>query len=111
VPDTVTNGSADAAFAADEITVEICAVTSQQTTRQRMVLPAKSRLLDIRRTSGLCDELARAWDCAAGFAVFGENRSLQSPLEDGDRVEILRPLQADPKEARRQRARLAKGKA
>jgi putative ubiquitin-RnfH superfamily antitoxin RatB of RatAB toxin-antitoxin module len=29
-------------------------------------------------------------------------------LRDGDRVELLRPLAADPKEARRRRARIAK---
>jgi putative ubiquitin-RnfH superfamily antitoxin RatB of RatAB toxin-antitoxin module len=29
-------------------------------------------------------------------------------LRDGDRVELLRPLAADPKEARRQRARAAR---
>jgi putative ubiquitin-RnfH superfamily antitoxin RatB of RatAB toxin-antitoxin module len=29
-------------------------------------------------------------------------------LQDGDRVELLRPLAADPKEARRRRARVAK---
>jgi putative ubiquitin-RnfH superfamily antitoxin RatB of RatAB toxin-antitoxin module len=37
--------------------------------------------------------------------AFGRRVSLDTPLADGDRVEILRPLAADPKEARRQRAR------
>jgi putative ubiquitin-RnfH superfamily antitoxin RatB of RatAB toxin-antitoxin module len=39
----------------------------------------------------------------AGYAVFGLRVEGDSPLRDGDRVELLRPLQADPKEARRQR--------
>ena len=39
-----------------------------------------------------------------GFAVFGERATLEYRLRDGDRVELLRPLQADPKEARRRRA-------
>ncbi len=38
------------------------------------------------------------------FAIFGCATTLDAPLNDGDRVEILRPLQRDPKEARRQRA-------
>ncbi len=38
--------------------------------------------------------------------VFGRLRSLDDPLRDGDRVEIYRPLQVDPKEARRIRADL-----
>jgi putative ubiquitin-RnfH superfamily antitoxin RatB of RatAB toxin-antitoxin module len=41
------------------------------------------------------------------FAVFGRRAAAEAPLRDGDRVEITRPLQADPKEARRSRARVA----
>jgi putative ubiquitin-RnfH superfamily antitoxin RatB of RatAB toxin-antitoxin module len=41
------------------------------------------------------------------FAVFGRRAAAEAPLGDGDRVEITRPLQADPKEARRRRARVA----
>ena len=37
--------------------------------------------------------------------IFGRTAQLNAPLEDGDRVEIYRPLIADPKEARRERAR------
>ncbi|HEV8693476.1 MAG TPA: RnfH family protein [Lysobacter sp.] len=46
------------------------------------------------------------------YAVFGQRVDADSLLRDGDRVELLRPLQADPKDARRQRVeekrRLAK---
>ncbi len=41
------------------------------------------------------------------FALFGRRATPDAPLSDGDRVEITRPLQADPKEARRRRARVA----
>ena len=40
-----------------------------------------------------------------GVAVFGRRSSRESPLEDGDRVELTRPLQIDPKAARIARAR------
>ncbi|MFT4255770.1 MAG: RnfH family protein [Pseudoxanthomonas sp.] len=39
-----------------------------------------------------------------GYAVFGVNAEPTTRLHDGDRVELLRPLLADPKEARRRRA-------
>jgi len=39
------------------------------------------------------------------LACFGRLIDWNTALEDGDRVEILRPLLADPKEARRRRAR------
>lgn len=40
---------------------------------------------------------------AVAFAVFGQRVVGSAALQEGDRVELLRPLQADPKEARRQR--------
>lgn len=39
------------------------------------------------------------------LGVFGRRESASRVLEPGDRVEIYRPLQVDPKEARRRRAR------
>ena len=40
----------------------------------------------------------------ASVGIFGNKASPQQVLRDGDRVEIYRPLIADPKEVRRQRA-------
>ena len=37
--------------------------------------------------------------------IHGRLATLATPLQDDDRVEILRPLRADPKEARRRRAK------
>lgn len=41
---------------------------------------------------------------AGRVAVFGRAAAATTPLHDGDRVELLRPLQADPKARRRERA-------
>ena len=43
-----------------------------------------------------------------GLAVFGVAASGETILHEGDRVELLRPLQMDPKQARRLRAERAK---
>ena len=54
--------------------------------------------------SGLLDR----YGLAAGqlrLGISGEKISPESLLREGDRVEILRPLAIDPKEARRRRAR------
>ena len=40
----------------------------------------------------------------ANVGVFGRKASPEQVLQAGDRVEIYRPLTADPKEVRRQRA-------
>ncbi|MFD0324286.1 RnfH family protein [Lysobacter gummosus] len=39
-----------------------------------------------------------------GYAVFGVRAAADTRLRDGDRVELLRALQIDPKDARRRRA-------
>lgn len=44
------------------------------------------------------------------LGVFGKLVKPDQPLRDGDRVEVYRPLIADPKEVRRQRAKQKKGK-
>jgi len=42
---------------------------------------------------------------AIGYAIFGQRARADTPLKDGDRIELTRPLVADPKDARRRRAR------
>lgn len=44
-------------------------------------------------------------DDIVGYAVHGERVASDAVLHDRDRLELLRPLQVDPKEARRLRAR------
>lgn len=49
--------------------------------------------------------LTAAIEGAQAFGVWGKVRPPEHILREGDRVEIYRPLQADPKDARRARAR------
>ena len=43
-----------------------------------------------------------------GLAVFGRTASAATRLRDGDRIELLRPLQASPRQARANRAAAAR---
>lgn len=61
-------------------------------------LPAGATVGDAVAASGL------PLDAISGYAIHGERAIAARPLRDGDRVELLRPLQVDPKEARRRRA-------
>jgi len=45
-------------------------------------------------------------DGLAGFAVHGERVEQDVQLHEGDRLELLGPLLADPKDSRRRRARV-----
>lgn len=45
----------------------------------------------------------------AGYAIYGQAADPSTPLADGDRVEVTRPLRADPKAVRRARAKAQAG--
>lgn len=77
--------------------------------------PGRFEAATVELSEGACvaDAVAAAkpsaMDAIVGYAVFGVLAAAATPLRDGDRVELLRGLQADPKEARRQRARKKQG--
>ncbi len=56
------------------------------------------------RRSGLLERFPEINLAKHGVGIFGELVGLDDPLRDGDRVEIYRPLLADPKAIRRARA-------
>ena len=63
--------------------------------------------LDLPPGATVADALARTGlprDGLAGYAVHGERVSTETPLREGDRLELLGPLLADPKDNRRRRA-------
>ena len=64
----------------------------------------ESRWIELPAGATVGDALAACGYGAAPTAVFGERAAMGRVLVDGDRVEVLRPLIADPKEARRRRA-------
>ncbi len=65
-------------------------------------LPEGATAEDALRCSGLLDQFPEIVGHAMG--IWGRAAKLSDPLRDQDRVEIYRPLVADPKEARRWRA-------
>lgn len=63
---------------------------------------------DAVRQSGILEEFPEIDFENAKMGIFGKLAPRKAVLSDGDRVEIYRPLIADPKEARKKRA--AEGK-
>ncbi len=67
------------------------------------------RVLELPEGCSVADAVEEAGLEAAGVAVavavHGVLARPQQVLQDGDRIELLRPLLADPKENRRRRAR------
>lgn len=76
--------------------------------------PGRCETTEVEVPEGVCvgDALrATGWRCEppfVGLAIFGQLADASTRLQDGDRVELLRPLQLDPKEARRRRAEARK---
>ena len=69
--------------------------------------------LDLDAGATVGDAIARSGidtDGIAGVAVFGERVDAAHVLREGERVELLAPLQADPKDARRSRAARARAR-
>jgi putative ubiquitin-RnfH superfamily antitoxin RatB of RatAB toxin-antitoxin module len=74
----------------------------------RVALPERATVADAlvaarRAAERECAGLdAALWETAP-VGVFGEPRMRQSPVQDGDRIELYRPLRADPRARRRER--------
>lgn len=92
-----------------EIAVEVVFALPERHTSRRVQLPAGSTVEDALAASGLAEELRSAGTARAG--IYGKAVPAGTVLRDGDRVEIYRPLQADPKDLRRMRAAKKRAKA
>lgn len=66
--------------------------------------------LQAARQSGVAEKFEGVDLDNAALGIFGKAVSPDQVLREGDRVEVYRPLIADPKEVRRARAAKAKGK-
>lgn len=94
---------------ADSINIEVAYARPERQELIKLKLPDGSTLQQAVEASGLMQKHPEI-DLAKGkFGIFGKLAKLDAALRDKDRVEIYRPLIADPKEVRKQRA--AEGKA
>lgn len=81
---------------------------------QRIValdVPAGTTALEAAQRSGIAEHFpGLVIDESCKLGIFGQIVSPAQPLSAGDRVEIYRPLIADPKEVRKARAARAKAR-
>jgi putative ubiquitin-RnfH superfamily antitoxin RatB of RatAB toxin-antitoxin module len=74
-------------------------------------LAGRQQVVELRlRQGATAGDAARLSGLPGGglrLGIGGREVSADRALRDGDRVELLRPLAADPKDARRKRARAA----
>lgn len=83
--------------------VEVIRAWPQRFQSVELTLPAGALLADAM-SAGEVQAAAMTEGAEVAYAIHGQRVELSTELRDGDRIELLRPLQADPKEARRRRA-------
>lgn len=89
---------------AEKMDVEVCyALPAEQTVLPVRIDPGQTAE-DAIRLSGLLKQHPEIDLGVNKVGVFGKLVRLDAPLQPGDRVEIYRPLIADPKESRRKKA-------
>jgi hypothetical protein len=87
-----------------DVQVQICYARPGFVFLRDLAVPEGTILQAAIERSGLLAELPEIDLTASRVGIFGKSRPLETVLRDGDRVEVYRPLIADPKESRRKRA-------
>lgn len=81
----------------------VYALPDRQALRE-LELPESATVAEAVARSGLLEQFPEIGSRPLACAIFGRAVADSQPLCAGDRVEILRPLQVDPKESRRRAA-------
>jgi len=93
---------------AEILNIEVCYALSGKQEIVRLKLPTGATAQQALEASGLLTKYPEIDLKKNKFGIFAKLSKIDSVLRDQDRVEIYRPLIADPKEVRKQRA--AEGK-
>jgi putative ubiquitin-RnfH superfamily antitoxin RatB of RatAB toxin-antitoxin module len=92
---------------AERIHVEVAYAEPERQFLRRVELAAGASAADAIAASGI--EREAGIDTASmAIGIWSKPTAATTLLRDGDRVELYRPLKADPKESRRRRAARAK---
>lgn len=81
----------------------VYALPDRQTLRE-LELPESATVAEAVARSGLLEQFPEIGGKPLACAIYGRAVADSQVLRAGDRVEILRPLQVDPKESRRRAA-------
>jgi putative ubiquitin-RnfH superfamily antitoxin RatB of RatAB toxin-antitoxin module len=89
---------------AASVHVQVCYAEPEHQFLRELQVSAGTTVHEALVQSGVIDFLKHGniEDCKVG--IYGKIKTPDTVLRDRDRVEIYRPLKADPKEARRRRA-------
>lgn len=101
---------ADPAAPGDTIMIEVAYALPHRQAVLQLEVPADTTAMQAARLSGIAIKFADVDLGNATLGVFGQIVAHSYRLREGDRVEIYRPLIADPKDVRKARAERAKAR-
>lgn len=86
------------------IKIEVVYALPHEQTLLKLDVPKSSTIADAIKLSGLLEKYPEIDLAKSKFGLYGKLSKADTVLRDKDRIEIYRPLLADPKEVRRKRA-------
>jgi len=86
-----------------DLRIEIVYALADEQRIERIVVAAGSTVQDALTRSEILRQLPP--EAISAYGIFGRKVTSAHSLADGDRIEIYRPLRADPRAARRARAK------
>lgn len=89
----------------DRITVEVVFALPERQKLVSVQLAPDASVGDALQASGLASTFGDVDFSTLQTGIWGRIAERDEPLSDGDRVEVYRPLERDPREARRELAR------
>lgn len=87
------------------IDVEVAYATENHQVVLKLQTPQQATILEIIELSGLKAKFPEIDLNKQKVGIFGQLAALNKTVQDGDRIEIYRPLKIDPMDARREKAR------
>lgn len=91
-----------------KIQVEVAYALPDKQFLKPVILPDGACVRDAIVESGVLDDFPEIDLSSVRVGIFSKKVALDQIVNEGDRIEIYRPLTIDPKEARRRRAELAR---
>ena len=87
-----------------EMKVEVVYALPQKQTLLALEVAVGTTVIEAVRASGILDLYPEIDIASSKLGIFGRMAKADEVLQPGERVEIYRPLKADPKEVRRRMA-------
>jgi len=92
----------------EKIMIEVAYALPSVQVLLKQTVPAEATIAEAIAASGILEKYPEIDLAKNKVGIFGKLTKTDASLRDKDRIEIYRPLIADPKEVRRQRAEAGK---